>query len=215
MATTQHNKALASAGDFGRWLQQTRSGESADVPCGECNACCRASYFIHVGDHEKDTLSKIPKALIFPAPGTAKKLWVMGFDEAGKCPMLQHDSCSIYANRPQTCRDYDCRLFAAANISASSPTQEKQKADVDRQVQRWRFSYSSPQDEVKHNAVKAAAKFLIEQRQSLGDLAPTTPTQIGLASVHIHHLFIAADQMTLIDPNLNDIRSTLGQAVSG
>lgn len=214
MVTPLDNKAAIAAGDFGHWLQQTQSGKSADVPCGECNACCRASYFIHVGDQEKDALSKIPKDLIFPAPGGVERLWVMGFNESGECPMLHSESCSIYANRPQTCRDYDCRLFAAADICASSPGEKKQKAEVDQQIKLWRFSYANPKDKVKHDAVKAAAKFLNKHHRDLDHLAPTSPTQKGLASLHVHHLFIAPDQLTLITPDLDSIRSALGRAIS-
>ena len=110
------------AGEFSSWLRRTRSAlveeSGADVPCGECNACCRSSYFIHIRPEETRTLSRIPKKLLFPAPGLPKGNVLLGYDEHGRCPMLIDDKCSIYEHRPQTCRNYDCRIFSAAGIAA-------------------------------------------------------------------------------------------------
>src|SRR3954465_11952478 len=94
------------AGDFSAWLHSTRQARTvgnvgADVPCGTCTACCRPSFFIHIRPEEKDTLKRIPKALLFPAPGLPKGHKVMGYDDKGQCPMFVVDRCSIYAHRPQ------------------------------------------------------------------------------------------------------------------
>ncbi len=40
----------------------------------------------------------------------------MGFRDDGSCPLLCASGCSIYSDRPQTCRDYDCRIYAAAGL---------------------------------------------------------------------------------------------------
>src|SRR5262249_465616 len=106
------------AGEFSSWLRLTRralqlKNIGADVPCGECNACCGSSYFIHIKPEETQTLNRIPKALLFPAPGLPKGNVLMGYNEKGECPMLIDNKCSIYEHRPQTCRDFDCRIFAA------------------------------------------------------------------------------------------------------
>ncbi|HET7720760.1 MAG TPA: YkgJ family cysteine cluster protein, partial [Acidimicrobiales bacterium] len=98
------------AGRFSTWL--VRIG--VDVPCGTCTACCTSSQFVHIGPDERDTLSRIPKALLFPAPGQPKGHVVMGYDERGHCPMFVDGACSIYEHRPRTCRTYDCRVFPAA-----------------------------------------------------------------------------------------------------
>jgi hypothetical protein len=63
-----------SAGEFSNWLRVTeaalRSGEDGtDVPCGSCRGCCRSSMFIHIGPEEVETIRRIPKGLLFPAPG--------------------------------------------------------------------------------------------------------------------------------------------------
>ena len=63
-----------SAGDFSVWLRGTeasmRSGKGgAEVPCGTCRGCCRSSMFIHIKPEETRTLERVPRALLFPAPG--------------------------------------------------------------------------------------------------------------------------------------------------
>ena len=73
--------------------------------------------FIHIQPEETQTLQRIPRALLFPAPGLPKGHVLMGYCDKGQCPMLVDNQCSIYEHRPQTCRDYDCRVFAATGIS--------------------------------------------------------------------------------------------------
>ncbi|HNX58798.1 MAG TPA: hypothetical protein PKK43_06850, partial [Spirochaetota bacterium] len=57
------------AGNFSAWLYDIRkaleTGCGIDVPCGDCDACCSSSLFIHVGKDEKDALRRIPKELLF------------------------------------------------------------------------------------------------------------------------------------------------------
>ncbi len=210
-----NNTSVIEAGDFGRWLKLTRAAEAADVPCGECNACCRASYFIHIAEHEEKTRKHVPQTLIFPAPGSGGKQWVMGFDDTGRCPMLKQNSCSIYPHRPQTCRDYDCRVFAAAGISARQSGEGDAKAEVDEQVRRWRFSYRNSADKRKHEAVKAAAAYINKYQQQLGALTPSTPTALALASLHIHELFLAEDAKDLVTPDLKAVKAHLTPLRSG
>jgi len=60
------------AGGFSSWLRRTRVAlleeDGADVPCGECSACCTTSHFVHVRPEETQTLARIPQELLFPAP---------------------------------------------------------------------------------------------------------------------------------------------------
>jgi hypothetical protein len=85
------------AGAFSSWLRDTRSGQltnaTADVPCGTCNACCKSSYFIHIAPEELRALRRIPKALLFKAPGLPSGNVLMGYDEKGRCPMLIDGRC--------------------------------------------------------------------------------------------------------------------------
>ncbi len=144
---------MSSAGvPFGGWLVQMRlalRGErDADVPCGSCTACCRASQFVEIGPEETDTLAHLPRDLLFPAPGRPGHL-VMGYDEHGCCPMLRDDGCSIYEHRPQACRTYDCRVFAATGV-------EPDDAGVAARVREWMFTHQSDEERADHDALHTA-----------------------------------------------------------
>src|SRR3954449_1100621 len=106
------------AGRFSTWLATMRAaladGTGSDVPCGGCTACCRASQFVLVGPDERDTLAHIPPELLFDAPLMPPGHVVLGYDHAGRCPLLGEAGCSIYEHRPRACRTYDCRVLPAA-----------------------------------------------------------------------------------------------------
>ncbi len=115
-----------AAGDFSAWLAEMRGalrGEhDADVPCNGCTACCTSSQFIPIAAHETDTIAHIPKELLFPAPRMPGH-YVLGYDARGHCPMLVDDVCTIYEHRPRTCRTYDCRVLAAAEVTLDDDDQ--------------------------------------------------------------------------------------------
>ena len=177
------------AGSFSSWVKRTRSAVAdkgtADVPCGSCIACCTSSYFIHVGPDETETLRRIPKALLFPAPGLPKGNVLMGYDEHGRCPMLKNGLCSIYEHRPKTCRNYDCRVFPAAGIESDG------RDLINRQIRRWKFSYDTPVDRTEHRAVQTAAKFLREHADQFPKGAiPTGATQLAILAIRVFDVFL-------------------------
>jgi Fe-S-cluster containining protein len=175
-----------AAGSFSEWLADTQQASPADMPCGSCNACCRSSYFIHIRPDDIAALDHIDQELLFPAPGLPEGHFIMGFNQQGACPMLVDDQCSIYAYRPQTCRDYDCRIFAATEIAAGGVD----KQDVNTQAVRWQFDYPDQTDELDHQAVQAAVTFLQDHAEHFaGDVLPSNPTQIALLALNIPHLF--------------------------
>lgn len=183
------------AGRFSFWLRGIReaqvAGTGADVPCGECNACCRSSYFIHVGPEETETLDRIPGELLFPAPGLPEGHVLLGFDENGHCPMLVDDRCSIYDDRPQTCRNFDCRIFPATGLAAGDDA----KALIDQQVQRWDFSFPARQDRNEHSAVQAAAAFLREREELFPDgVVPSNSTQLAVLAIKVFDVFLEHDK---------------------
>lgn len=185
---------VLDAGVFSEWLADTQAaidgGRDADVPCGACTACCTSSQFVHIGPDEVDTLAHIPARLRFPAPRLPRGHVLLGYDERGHCPMLIQGSCSIYAHRPRTCRTYDCRVFPAAGVEVD----EADKVLIAERVRRWRFSHPTPADQVRHDAVRAAAAFLIERAESLGDhVKPVTSTQRAVTAVEIYELFLEDD----------------------
>ena len=179
------------AGRFSSWLRRIRSAHvrenGMDVPCGGCSACCRSSYFIHIRPEETEALARIPEKLLFAAPGLPAGHRVLGYDKEGRCPLLTGDRCSIYAHRPLTCRNYDCRIFPAAGIAA----EEGNKALIARHVRRWKFSYPTPRDRARHAAVRAAAKFLRDHAECfLAGVIPSTSTQLAILAVKVYGVFL-------------------------
>jgi uncharacterized protein len=182
-----------SAGAFSPWLAETRKVArlrtiDADVPCGSCTGCCRASYFIHIRPHEHRALARIPRALLFAAPGAPPGHVLMGYDDHGRCPMLIDDRCSIYEDRPQTCREFDCRVFAATGIALD---EEGPQAGIAVQVRRWRFELGSARARGELAAVRAAATFLQERRELFapGQLPPN-PAQLAAVAIQVVDVFL-------------------------
>ncbi len=185
-----------AAGDFSAWRADVRAalrGErSSDVPCGDCTACCTSSQFVHIGPEETGTLSRIPPALLFPAPGRPGGHVVLGFDERGHCPMLVDDRCSIYEDRPRTCRTYDCRVLAAAGLSP----EDEGKPLIAQQVRRWRFDLPAAADRDQQAAVHAATAYLRQRPECLSDTAaPTSSHDVAMAAIKVHRLFLASDPL--------------------
>lgn len=187
-----------AAGPFGKWLQDMRASlrgtAGTDVPCGDCVGCCVSSYFIPVRFADKAAREWIPPQLLVRTSGMPEGDRLMGYREDGTCPMLDTDRrCTIYEHRPQTCRDYDCRIFAAAGIDAGG----SDKHVINRRVRAWRFTYASEEDRLTHEAVRNAASFIQERRNSFpGGRAPTAPTGIAVLAVKAYGVFL--------DPGLHD-----------
>lgn len=152
------------AGDFAAWLAlmqaALRGEQSANVPCGDCAACCTSAQFIHIAPDETDALAHIPRAVLFPAPRAPRGHVLMGYDEKGRCPMLVDGSCLIYEHRPRTCRTYDCRVFPAAGVDP-----DDDKPLIAAQARRWVFSHPTKADVTLHDTVKATAVSLREDPQ--------------------------------------------------
>ena len=175
------------AGGFSEWLCRTRSAlvdeSGADVPCGGCSACCTTSHFVHVRPDETDTLAHIPHELLFPAPGLPRGNVLLGYDKAGRCPMLTGDLCSIYEQRPLTCRNYDCRVFAAAGIAADQQA-------ITLRTRRWKFGYAAQDDRDRHASVRAAAAFLQTHTGSFPAAAALRdPMHVAILAVKVCDVF--------------------------
>ena len=204
------------AGDFSTWLSGMQralgGGGDSDVPCGSCTACCTSSQFVHIGPDEVDTLAHVPAQLRFPAPGLPRGHVLLGYDENGHCPMLVDGACSIYSHRPRTCRTYDCRIFPAAGVEPG----EEQKAAISRQSRRWQFDFPSEADRSRHDAVRAAARFVEERRDELPpEDVPANPTRSAVLAVRIHHAFLGRDRGTgrpvVVEPEPEAVRVVLGR----
>lgn len=184
------------AGDFSAWLRQFRASLTGDggvdVACGDCVGCCSSSQFIHLMPHDRGALEQVPPQLLFKAPGLPEGHSLMGYEAHGICPMLEGGKCTIYQSRPQTCRNYDCRLFAAAGIVAGGD----EKAAINARVKRWRFAYPTPRDREEHRAVTAAARFIREHADSFpGGRVPDNPSQLAIVAVKSYEVFLPADRV--------------------
>jgi len=180
-----------AAGTFLVWLEQARAAlrgdAGSDVPCGDCVGCCVSSYFIPIRPQDTAALANIPDEVLVVAPGQPAGHKMMGYREDGTCPMLSAGRCSIYLHRPQTCRDYDCRIFAAAGIDAGGPD----KSVINNRVRSWRFAYATAADREAHEAVQAAATFIRKHRADFpGGRAPTAPTGIAVLAVKTYRVFL-------------------------
>jgi len=199
--------ARLPAGDFSTWLGGTgraiAGASDADVPCGTCTACCTSSQFVHIGPDETDTLARIPKALLFPAPLLPRGHVLLGYDERGHCPMLVENQCSIYEHRPRTCRAYDCRVFPAAGLTLDD---DESKGRIAAQVRRWDFGYPDDANRVEQEAVRAAAVFLDGRRDELpAGAVPTSATQLAVLAIEVHGVFLQRENQTgrqvVVDPH--------------
>lgn len=190
------------AGDFSTWLRGTHAtqveGQEADVPCGDCNGCCKSFYFIHVTPEDTAALAAIPEPLLFTAPGLPPGNFVMGYNDQGHCPMLVEDRCSIYDKRPQTCRAYDCRIFSAADMQPG----ETDKALVSARTEHWAFSYGSEAEQQQQVAIANAARWLNAERNNAdsqlpANFLPSNSTQLAVLALQVHQLFDATPPATL------------------
>ena len=181
------------AGRFSQWLRETlaadATGAAVDVPCGDCVARCTSSYFIHIRPDEERTRARVPGELLVPAPGAPPGHVVIGYDTRGRCPMLRDGRCSIYEDRPLTCRTYDCRVFAAAGIDADRPA-------ITRRARTWVFDLHSDDDRRELAAVRAAAAFLRDHPDcfTAGPQADN-PAHVALAAVRVYDVFLKPDAL--------------------
>lgn len=181
------------AGGFSSWLRKARKAlinkAGMEVACGECAACCGSSYFIHIGLDETKTLALIPKGALATLPGQSKDHVFLGHTKKGLCPLLLDGKCSIYQHRPRTCRSYDCRIFAAAGISAGDD-----KPRINQRIRRWKFSYPARRDREEHAAVQAAAKFIQGHAEYFpGGKIPKDPNQLAVLAIKAYGVFLRKD----------------------
>ena len=182
-----------AAGAFGTWLAQIqaalRGTGGSDVPCGDCTGCCTSGYSLQLRPDDRRALAVIPATLLHETAGFGAGQQTLPARADGTCAMLTQGRCSIYADRPQTCLDYDCRIFAAAGIEAGGPD----KAAINRRVSAWQFDYPTEADRRAFEAVRAAARFLRGGSTSTpGIRLPATPMGIAVLAIKAHGEFMDA-----------------------
>lgn len=179
------------AGDFGAWLRKAldalRGSAGSEVPCGDCTGCCTSFYSIEVRPTDAAVLEHMPPKSLFRAHRNVAGNWTVRPNADGTCPMLSCGRCTIYARRPQTCLDYDCRVFAAAGIEAGGAD----KAVINRRVREWRFQYSTDEARWAHAAVKTAAAFVrAAHEQFPPGAAPRNPLGIAALALRVYPVFL-------------------------
>jgi Fe-S-cluster containining protein len=190
---------VTPAGDFSSWLRHTRrallSDEGADVACGDCTACCTASYYVYVRPDETRALARIGKDRLLALPGLPTGYLAMGWDARGHCPMLVDNHCSIYDDRPQTCRDFDCRIFPATGVDPEV------KPLIAARAARWRFAYPAQHDRIEQAAVRAAADFLRAHADAFTTWAiPSNPNQLAVLALKASAAFEDAPERAQKEP---------------
>ena len=178
------------AGNFSEWLRNMRralAGDGGmDVACGDCVGCCTSSYYIKVRSKESRALAAIDPRHLDPEPTPAGDR-LMGFDANGHCHLFANGGCSIYADRPDTCRTYDCRVFAAAGMPAGGDD----KTVINERVARWRFEYPSEIDRQEQGAVRAAANYLRQHPVRFPNgRVPSRPSDIAVLAVKTYRVFL-------------------------
>jgi Fe-S-cluster containining protein/ribosomal protein S18 acetylase RimI-like enzyme len=200
---TGPTRAPIDAGPFAAWLRRALRARHADldtdVPCHGCSACCSSSQFVQVRPDERETIAAIPRELLIPAPGLPAGYTVLGFDGAGRCPLLENGRCTIYDRRPQTCRTYDCRVYAAAGVRPAAP------AIADR-VERWRFARPGADDADLLRAVHDAAAWLDRHSSRLPEETACSPADVALLALDVHEVFVSAQ------PAAEEVESAVGRA---
>jgi uncharacterized protein len=177
------------AGNFSDWLRAMRNalagGAGMDVACGDCVGCCTSSYFIKVRAHETAALARIGAENLLASQDGASHQH-MGFDAQGHCPMFTGGGCSIYQDRPETCRIYDCRVFAAAGMNAGDA-----KDVINDRIARWRFDYPTDSDHAEQRAVTEAASFIRQHpiRFPSGRI-PSRPSEVAVLAVKTYQVFL-------------------------
>lgn len=182
-------ESVVAAGPFSAWLRKMRrsllGNEGMDVPCGDCVGCCVSGYSVQLRPEDHKAAARIPATFIVSAPGFGKGHLTVAPLSNGLCPMLDGGKCSIYSVRPQTCLDYDCRIFAAAGIDAG-----EDKTVINKRVREWRFSYPERTDELEHAAVRAVATFIRDRRDSFTVRVPAGPMGIAVFAIKAYEVFL-------------------------
>lgn len=203
------------AGEFSVWLQDFRRSlrlnDEVNVQCGECNACCSSSYFIHIRPDESRALSHIPKQLLFQAPGYPKGTLLLGYGKDGSCPMLVENRCTIYTFRPMTCRNYDCRIFAATGIAVRG----KQENLIAQRVLQWKFDFPGKQDKEDFAAVQAAARFIQENAPCFPpDVLSRHPSQSAILAIQVYDVFLNGNDNSGSDLSDEERREIAGKIIA-
>ena len=172
------------AGDFGAWLIQARAALRGTA--GSARALRRLHRLLHLLVFASKCVRRMrPRwsgyrrrpcsARWAPRPATGP----CDPNADGTCPMLACGQCTIYAQRPQTCLDYDCRVFAAAGIDAGG----EDKAVINRRVRDWRFRFATRRGPARRMPPSTPPRPSSATRASNFRPAPRPRNPLGIAAL--------------------------------
>jgi hypothetical protein len=189
-AELRQGAAFVDAGPFSHWLRSMRAvlrdEQDADVPCGDCVGCCVSSYPIPLRPTDRIAQQEVPEQFLLQVAGLAPGHLMMGFREDGSCPFLLDRACTIYTDRPRTCRDYDCRIYAAAGLRPVGD-----RPIIRNRVGAWRFTYPTQQDQQEAVAVRRAADFItLHQQLFPAAMRAGSPTAAAVLAIKTYRLFL-------------------------
>lgn len=193
-----------AAGEFGAWLEQMRAvlrGEAeAAVPCDGCVGCCVSSYPIPLRPSDAVALAEVPDQYL-QWPASASEPARMGFRDDGTCPMLVEHRCTIYADRPRTCRDYDCRIYAAAGL-----VPDGRRTVIQQRVEEWRFRYEDAQSRARAAAVRRAAAFIRDHAACFPTaMRGHSATAAAVLAVKVYPLFMDGQPDRAVPDQVNAV----------
>ena len=86
-------------------LVREASGLMYDVPCNGCTACCHGDA-VRILPHEDASRWKTEPHAYDPQQR------MLAHKANGDCVYLEGGGCSIHPDKPQQCREFDCRNIA-------------------------------------------------------------------------------------------------------
>jgi hypothetical protein len=90
---------------------------------------------------------------------------------------------------------------------------------IERQVRRWRFTYSDPFDRQQHDALSAAAAYLQQNAGRLAEVAAISSANLAVLAFEIHDLFLLPDEashlVSVVLPELDEVRHRLAALHTG
>ena len=188
-ASDAMTKAVQPEVPFAAWLSSAvatlEDDEPAEVPCGECNACCRTHHYIHVRPEEKRARARLPASVAVPGAGTAAGL---PGDRAGRRRLLPAaDRRPLHGLRGPAARLPHLRLPGVRGDRRrrrTGPT-SRRRCGAGGSATRRRTTTSG------RAAVLAAASFVREHPESMAsDVARLQPIRVATLAVAVHALFL-------------------------
>ena len=134
------------------WLRKfykaiDEAGGEQNVPCGTCDACCRDFEEIFLTEEEAHkydhTIHEDGRKLL------ARK--------DGHCAYLTDMGCTTYGDRPDNCRQFDCRALAHCGLFPVDFPR------VNAAIEHWDVEVKTEEEKVLGMALRLAARSAVEK----------------------------------------------------